>query len=93
MIPKCTHGYFEHSEFNRCPWCHGWDKHNKDAIPINGIGNGWLLRKEQYPCISCGGPSGGWGRIAGNDTRSPEQRAKDDSKRPCYSCTMGLKND
>jgi len=53
----CPHGYFNHSEYNRCPECYGINLHNSDAVPVNGPGNGWLLKKGDRPCIECGGPA------------------------------------
>ena len=61
MSAKCQHGYFTHSQYNRCPQCHGYDQHNKDSVPVDGPGNGWLLKEGDPVCIDCGGPAGGGG--------------------------------
>jgi hypothetical protein len=84
----CPHGYWTHSArvsgspINRCPWCYGFDNSNRDAVPVIGHGNGWLLRQGQTPCTSCGGPAeAGWGGRLTNEPTPPPQR--------CYSCACG----
>jgi hypothetical protein len=83
VTPKCPHGYYTHSPFNRCPWCHSFDETNRDVIPVIGHGNGGLLRRGALVCPSCGGPGdAGWGMIvdAAADTRTERQ---------CYGCRIG----
>ena len=81
-VPKCPHGYFTHSPFNKCPWCFGVDASNNDAVPVLGHGNGWLLRKGEPACPSCGGPrSAGWGATTGDPSAKPAPM--------CYGCAMG----
>ena len=83
MSNKCSHGYFTRSPSNRCPWCHGFDASNRDAVPVVGHGNGWLLRSGEVACESCGGPSAaGWG------IGSPESIATT-PPRLCYPCRSG----
>jgi hypothetical protein len=79
----CPHGYWTHSPSNCCPWCHGFDDGNRDAVPVVGHGNGWLLRQGDTPCSSCGGPStAGWGARLTNEP-APQ------IPRRCYSCACG----
>ena len=79
---KCFHGYFELPS-NRCPWCCGFDESNRNAVPVVGHGNGWLLRTDEAVCESCGGPScAGWG------IGSPESIAAE-PPRLCYPCRSG----
>lgn len=89
-IARCPHGYFTHSQFNRCPWCFGVDKYNKDAVPMrNGApGNGWLLKRGQHPCNGCGGPAtAGYGlRPEGlTDAQYADVMSK---IRYCYTCAV-----
>lgn len=83
MTDKCPHGYFTSNvSSHRCPWCFGFDTSNRDAVPVVGHGNGWLLRSGEPIFISCGGPSvAGWG-----------MRTHQASERPpsmCYVCSSG----
>lgn len=90
--PKCPHGYWEHSQFNRCPWCHGRDQHNARAVPVRGPGNGWLLKEGDPVCVGCGGPGGaGWGLLpSGAETWTPEQhREYRQQQTLCYGCICG----
>jgi hypothetical protein len=76
---KCTHGYFD-DQFQHCPWCHGFDDSNRDAVPVVGHGNGWLLRQGDPACPSCGGPrDAGWGLVGDGIGPAPM----------CYVCTIG----
>lgn len=83
MSEKCTHGYFTSQP---CPWCLGrepsaWD----DFVKVIGHGNGWLLRRGDRVCASCGGPRGaGWGAYAGDKESDPKDGAP-----MCYVCTIG----
>ena len=82
-IPRCAHGYFTHSPFNRCPWCHGFDASHHDVIPVVGHGNGWLLRGGDSVCQSCGGPStAGWGLADGGEKAAAPPAL-------CYLCRSG----
>lgn len=79
---KCPHGYLTHSKFNRCPWCFGIDDSNRNAVPVVGHGNGWLLLATDPICTSCGGPAtAGWGAIVDDTPRPPPSM--------CYSCRSG----
>jgi len=93
--PKCPHGYWEHSRFNRCPWCHGQDQHNAGAIQVRGPGNGWLLKRDRSVCIGCGGPgNAGWGLLpSGAEAWTVEQHREYRARQVlCYGCTLnGLK--
>ncbi len=87
-VDKCPHGYFTHSPFNRCPWCFGFDDSNRDAVPVVGHGNGWLLRQGELACPSCGGPrSAGWGAYVGDTP--PDHRDPAQCPSMCYGCTIG----
>ena len=77
---KCLHGYFTRQH---CPWCHGFDDSTRDVVTVTGHGNGWLLRKDEAVCESCGGPSGaGWG-ITSDVALSAEP------PKLCYPCRSG----
>lgn len=89
--PRCPHGYWEHSQFSRCPQCHGRDAHNKDAVPVHGPGNGWLLKKGAPVCLGCGGPGcAGYGLLpSGAEAWTEEEHAAYRAKQIlCYSCTL-----
>jgi hypothetical protein len=83
MKDRCEHGYYTHSPFNRCPWCHGFDASTRDVIPVIGHGNGWLLRQGALICPSCGGfGDAGWGMIVDKADAPPMVRW-------CYGCKIG----
>lgn len=89
--PGCRHGYWEHSQFNRCPWCHGRDQHNARAVPVRGPGNGWLLKEGDSVCVGCGGPGGaGWGLLpSGAEAWTAEQHREYKAQQVlCYGCTL-----
>lgn len=90
-VSKCPHGIFTHSISNRCPICFGVDAYNSDAIPINGHGNGWLLRKDDLVCPECGGPrTAGWGAYDGSKRSAPpDPKNPNDWPPTCYACTSG----
>ncbi len=77
---KCAHGYFAHLH---CPWCCGLDGAAQDLVPVVGHGNGWLLRRGEPVCESCGGPAeAGWGgTVVVDGPRMPPKL--------CYSCRIG----
>jgi len=76
---KCAHGYFTHL---RCPWCRGVDDETRDVVSVVGHGNGWLLRRGEPICGSCGGPAyAGWGAV--DDTRPRKLPTL------CYPCRSG----
>jgi len=91
-VPPCPHGYWEHSQLNRCPWCHGRDAHNAEAVPVaSGPGNGWLLKRGDPICVGCGGPGcAGWGLLpSGAESWTPEQHHEyRQSQVLCYGCSV-----
>lgn len=90
---KCSHGYFTHSPYNKCPWCFGWDRHNKGSIPMHGKGNGWLLKKGEPVCQSCGGPSNaGWG-VLPPDMTQEQWKTHRHTIKTCYTCDLAKLQD
>lgn len=81
MRAKCEHGYFTSEP---CPWCLGNDP--GDVVPVNGHGNGWLLRLGNPVCPSCGGPGkAGWGMYVDINISALASR----HMCTCYVCRIG----
>ena len=85
---KCVHGYWKHAHV-KCPWCHGKDSENAQALPREEgkPGNGWLLMPGDLVC-GCGGPMhAGWGLWSGMSQPTPEEyRAAVLKTGKCYWC-------
>jgi hypothetical protein len=91
---KCQHGYWTHSSFNRCPWCHGFTAETADVVPVHGPGNGWLLRAGQAPCKGCGGPgNAGHGLLPSGVTVEWYEAHWKPKLDLCYDCSRTLPPD
>lgn len=91
---KCPHGYWTHSQYNRCPWCHGFTKETEDVVPVVGVGNGWLLRRGTTPCRGCGGPgNAGHGILPGGMTHAWYEANYLPKIDLCYECARTLPPD
>lgn len=86
MSNKCPHGYFTHSKYNKCPWCFGWRWNNWDAVPVKGKGNGWLLRKTDPVCQTCGGPATAGGGVLPPGMTHEQHEATKHTIKTCYYC-------
>lgn len=85
MSPKCEHGYWTH-QYIPCPWCHGFSEMNKNVIPVQGPGNGWLLEEGVPTCPDCGGPGGQDGIIPDYMTWEYYKEVIFPQPRPCMDC-------